>query len=211
MHHASAFVLCMASALLMSCGEPLRDDARATEATSAPSLQSTADTAYRFDNYANLPDGFSDLFKPREAAPLDNVAYMKDIDRAYFELRQGNFTKAAESFAKIGAETLFETPNSATWAGHAESLCRAGNKAAGRKQLNEAQCSQQLMSQKESCNDLDNRKSEPDFPSACYREYCEALILRPDFEPPYNPLDAEYKERLERYAGHLGEVESYCR
>jgi hypothetical protein len=168
--------------------------------------------AYRFGDFDNLPKDFSVLFKPDSGSPQHYVAYMKDVDRAYFELNQGNFSKATERFAAIGKETLFETPNDATWAGHAESLCRAGGKAQGRKQLVEAQCSQQLLSNKLNCRNLDRRVSEPDFPAACYREYCEAEILRPDFDGPSAALvRQEDMTRLDAYSRLLDSIAALCR
>jgi hypothetical protein len=223
MNFASLFGFAAVTALLISCGEPspdalkLPDEQGTTSVISSvgetkPPSKGADDKAYISNNFDNLPEGFSDLFKPDKDADQQYTAYMQDIDRAYFELNGGNFSKAADSFAAISKETLFETPNDAAWAGHAESLCRLDKKAEGRKHLNEAQCSQQLMSKKRSCTDLDNQKSEPDFPSGCYREYCKAEILRPDYDGPSNAsVRQEDQTRLNAYARHLGTIASLCR
>jgi hypothetical protein len=223
MNFIRLFGLAAVSVVLLSCGEPQPGadklaNAQHTasilspEVETRPSGKEADGKTYRSNNFENLPEGFSGLFKPGKDADQSYTVYLQDIDRAYFELKGGNLSKAAESFAAISKETLFETPNDAAWIGHAESLCRLGKKTEGRKQLNEAQCSQQLMSKKRSCTDLDNQKSEPDFPSGCYREYCAAEILRPDYDEPFTKsVSQEDQIRINAYDRHLDTIASLCR
>ena len=178
-----------------------------------PSLKAFAksqatNTEYRFDDYANLP---VTLFKPESDSAQHYIDYMKDIDRAYFDLKHGKYADAAKAFATIGTETLFELPNDATWAGHAESLCRNDKKAEGRRKLSSAKCSLGLLSNSQTCTDLDEQKSSASFPSDCYREYCEAEILRPDYDqenPAPNPADISAK--LADYNLYLDTISRLC-
>ncbi len=174
----------------------------------SPTELKTTKSEYRFDDYSNLP---AVLFKPYGDSPQDYVAYMKDIDRAHFDLKSGKFADAAESFAAISKETLFESPNDAAWAGHAESLCRLGRKSEGSQKLRNAQCSLELLSNKRSCTDLDKQKAKADFPSDCYREYCEAEMVRPDYDqenPVPNTPDIEVK--LSAYNRYLESIKGLC-
>ncbi len=163
---------------------------------------------YAFNDYANLP---TNLFKPVVDAPDYYIAYMKDIDRAYFDLKAGSFSKAADGFSAIGKESLFEMPNDATWSGHAESLCRMGDKNLGKQKLKNAQCSLELLSNTRTCTDLDRQKSDVDFPSDCYREYCEAEILRSDYDDPNAaPIAKEFQDKLIDYGQNLASIKAIC-
>jgi hypothetical protein len=167
---------------------------------------------YKFRSYENLPDGYAAIFKPSIDAQEYYKKYIKDIDRAYFDLSQGNYSRASEAFRQIGSETLFETPNDASWAGHGEALCRAGLKKEGVAKLKNAQCSLSLMSENLTCSQLDLIQEKPDFPRECYREYCEAEILRPDYDgTSASAVPAEYKARLNGYAAYLDKVAALCR
>ncbi|NJM50067.1 MAG: hypothetical protein HC843_03605 [Sphingomonadales bacterium] len=137
---------------------------------------------------------------------------MKDIDHAYYFLNKRDYRNANQKFSEISAETLLETPNDAAWAGHAESLCKSGNQKIGLEKLENAQCSVDLLSRKRSCEDLDQSKDSAGFPSECYAQYCEAEIIRPNFERHSDLADLgkEWTEKYRNYGVYLQKIRAVC-
>jgi hypothetical protein len=191
---------------------------KATNAKSKPNkiTKSTAvkpaSTVYQFKNYFNLPPAVMSLFGPDAKSDAGYVKYIRDADRGFFELNNGQFSKAIKTFQSIENETLFETENIATWGGHSAALCRSGQKSVGIQKLANAQCSYLLMTRAQTCSDLDiekkNSTNAQDFPSQCYAQMCEAEIIRPDYDVG-SSIEPDTK-RLLAYADYLAEVDRDC-
>ncbi len=169
---------------------------------------------YRFNDYDNIPADVSALFRPMQENDQDPfVLYMKDVDRAFFHLKNKQFDKADALFTQIGKETLFEIPNDATWAGHAAALCQMGKKPQGQQKLSNAKCTIALISNSMTCTDLDAKKAEADFPKECYREMCEAEIIRSDYDGGAGlpPVTGVYAGRIASYQSYVDNVGKICR
>jgi hypothetical protein len=149
-------------------------------------------------NFSHLPLILKEIYlsvKPSGTAQYDDL---RELDRGYMLLRQGQNQKALEVFNRLASIRYTEETNFAPWGGQAEAYCATGKKTAGLAVINNMQCEADLSTSKKTCAQMDKEfaQKKPGFPTECYQEICGSEFIRPDYDEVAASLDPSSASEL---------------